>query len=402
VYASPVRRAHETAEAIAAVAGVEVRVEPGVTEITIGATDDTMALRDRLAWLAMIAMRDGSWEGIPGTEPSARVRARMLGALDAIAARHRGERVAVVSHAGAINAALGAIAASPHDFSVPAGQRVGVGAAHRRRTALADERQRHVAPRRDPGPVAPMMQRDADTIDVRPEEALDTTRLEPYLRERLDGAGGAFELRQFGGGHANLTYLIRFGAREWVLRRPPLGPVAPGAHDMRREHRVLSTLHGGYPLAPQAYLLCTDHAIIGADFFVMERRHGIAFRRDIPAPWVDRPDVLRGVGESLIDNLARAARGRSGVGRSGRARQARRVRHAPGRTAGSIAGTTRSPPTSARPSPSPAGCGRRFRPRGARRCCTTTTSSTTRCSTPTTRRARLRCSTGTCARAASR
>jgi probable phosphoglycerate mutase len=119
VYASPVRRAHETAEAIAAVAGVEVRVEPGVTEITIGATDDTMALRDRLAWLAMIAMRDGSWEGIPGTEASARVRARMLGALDAIAARHRGERVAVVSHAGAINAALGTIAASPHDFLFP-------------------------------------------------------------------------------------------------------------------------------------------------------------------------------------------------------------------------------------------------------------------------------------------
>jgi 2,3-bisphosphoglycerate-dependent phosphoglycerate mutase len=119
VYASPVRRAHETAEAIAAVAGVEVRTEPGVTEITIGATDDTMALRDRLAWLAMIAMRDGSWEGIPGTEPSARVRARMLAALDAIAARHPGERVAVVSHAGAINAALGAIAASSHDFLFP-------------------------------------------------------------------------------------------------------------------------------------------------------------------------------------------------------------------------------------------------------------------------------------------
>ena len=97
---------------------------------------------------------------------------------------------------------------------------------------------------------------------------------------------------------------MRFGAREWVLRRPPLGPVAPGAHDMRREHRVLSTLHAGYPLAPQSYLLCTDHAVIGADFFVMERRHGIAFRREIPAPWADRPDVLRGVGESLVDNLA--------------------------------------------------------------------------------------------------
>jgi probable phosphoglycerate mutase len=119
VYASPVRRAYETAEAIAAAAGVDVRIEPRVTEIAIGATDDAMALRDRLPWLAMIAIRDGSWATIPGTEPSAGVRARMLAALDAIAARHPGERVAVVSHAGAINAALGAIASSDHDFLFP-------------------------------------------------------------------------------------------------------------------------------------------------------------------------------------------------------------------------------------------------------------------------------------------
>jgi probable phosphoglycerate mutase len=119
VYSSPVRRARETADAIAAVAGLAVREEARVTEITIGPTDDAMALRDRLAWLAMIAMRDGSWKGIPGTEPSAGVRARMLGALDDIATRHPGERVAVVSHAGAINAALGAIASSDHDFLFP-------------------------------------------------------------------------------------------------------------------------------------------------------------------------------------------------------------------------------------------------------------------------------------------
>lgn len=149
-----------------------------------------------------------------------------------------------------------------------------------------------------------MIQRDADTIEVRAEERLETTRLEPYLHEHLEGARGPLEVRQFGGGHANLTYLIRFGEREWVLRRPPLGPVAPGAHDMRREHRVLSVLNAGYPLAPKSYLLCTDPAIIGADFFVMERRHGIAFRATIPEPWRSRPDVLRGVGESLVDNLA--------------------------------------------------------------------------------------------------
>jgi len=119
VYSSPVRRALETAEAIASVAGLEVGIEPGITEIAIGATGDTMALRDRLPWLAMVAIRDGSWATIPGTEPSAGVRARMLAALDAIAARHPGARVAVVSHAGAINAALGAIASSDHDFLFP-------------------------------------------------------------------------------------------------------------------------------------------------------------------------------------------------------------------------------------------------------------------------------------------
>jgi probable phosphoglycerate mutase len=119
VYASPVRRARETAQAIADVLELAVQVEPGVTEITIGATDGAMSLRERLAWLAMIAMRDGSWNGIAGTEPSQQVRARMIAALDGIATRHRGERVAVVSHAGASNAALGAVVASGHDFLFP-------------------------------------------------------------------------------------------------------------------------------------------------------------------------------------------------------------------------------------------------------------------------------------------
>ena len=119
VYASAIRRARETADAIAVVAGVEVRTEMGLREISIGSTDDSMTLPDRLAWLAMVALRDGSWTGIPGTEPSAHVRERMMSTLDAIAARHAGERVAVVSHAGAINAALGAIVASDHDFLFP-------------------------------------------------------------------------------------------------------------------------------------------------------------------------------------------------------------------------------------------------------------------------------------------
>ena len=88
---------------------------------------------------------------------------------------------------------------------------------------------------------------DPELIDVRSDERLDLTRLEPYLRARLAGAEGPLELRQFGGGHANLTYLLRFGEMEYVLRRPPLGPVAPSSHDMAREHRVLAALSRVFP-----------------------------------------------------------------------------------------------------------------------------------------------------------
>jgi probable phosphoglycerate mutase len=120
VYASPIRRARETAEPIAREAGLTVVDEPDLREISIGGVDDgVMSLRERLEWLALVAIRDGSWTGIAGTESSASVRTRMLRAFDAIAARHRGGRVALVSHAGSINAALGAIAGTPHDFVFP-------------------------------------------------------------------------------------------------------------------------------------------------------------------------------------------------------------------------------------------------------------------------------------------
>src|ERR1700680_5349965 len=100
----------------------------------------------------------------------------------------------------------------------------------------------------------------AELIDERPDEHLDTSRLEPYLRDRLEGADGPLTVRQFGGGKAHLTYLIRFGTREFVLRRPPLGPIPPGAHAMRREHRVLGALYRRYPLAPRSFLLCEDES----------------------------------------------------------------------------------------------------------------------------------------------
>jgi broad specificity phosphatase PhoE len=119
VYTSPIARARETAEAIAERSGLASIAEDDLREVEIGAQNGAMSLQQRLVALAAHAIREGTWDGIPGTEASARVRARMLGVLDGVAARHPGTRVAVVSHAGAINAALGAIAGATHDFLFP-------------------------------------------------------------------------------------------------------------------------------------------------------------------------------------------------------------------------------------------------------------------------------------------
>jgi aminoglycoside phosphotransferase (APT) family kinase protein len=143
-----------------------------------------------------------------------------------------------------------------------------------------------------------------ETIDIRPGEELDVTALEPYLRERLPSARGPLEIRQFGGGHANLVYLLTFGDAEFVLRRPPHGPLPKGGHDMDREYNVLSRLYAYYPLAPRAYLLCTDHAVLGADFVIEERRSGTIIRGPIPSEVASDPAKCRALGTNFIDTLA--------------------------------------------------------------------------------------------------
>ena len=144
---------------------------------------------------------------------------------------------------------------------------------------------------------------DPELIPPRADEPLDATLLAPYLRERLRTTEGPLGIAQFGGGHANLTYLLRFGSSEYVLRRPPLGPVAPGAHDMQREFRVLSRLYRHFPLAPRSYLYCDDTSIIGSPFQVMERRRGIVIRKVLPHRCGD-PGLRRRIGFMLVDALA--------------------------------------------------------------------------------------------------
>jgi aminoglycoside phosphotransferase (APT) family kinase protein len=143
-----------------------------------------------------------------------------------------------------------------------------------------------------------------DVAPVRPGEDLDWAGVAAFLRERLPGLDGELSVLQFPNGSANLTYLLRFGEVPLVLRRPPFGRIAPGAHDMAREHRVLSLLWQAFPPAPRALLLCEDESIVGAKFFIMELRNGVVIWDSIPESMRRHAGAARRVGFAVVRALA--------------------------------------------------------------------------------------------------
>jgi len=143
-----------------------------------------------------------------------------------------------------------------------------------------------------------------EVSDVRAGENLDWQALETYLRRQLPDVEGDFSVLQFPNGSANLTYLVRFGPRALVVRRPPFGLIATAAHDMRREHRVLSRLHAAYPRAPLGLHYCADESVIGAHFLVSEYRSGVVVWDRIPETLAVADNVGRRVGQAVVDALA--------------------------------------------------------------------------------------------------
>lgn len=141
------------------------------------------------------------------------------------------------------------------------------------------------------------------TRPVRAGEELNAQALEEYLLKNLPGSKGPLAVEQFPGGASNLTYLIRLGDAEYVLRRPPFGNKVKSAHDMGREYRVLSKLHAVYGPAPQPALYCEDESVLGAPFYLMERRHGIVLRRQLPPGLVLDPPMVAKLNRAFIDNL---------------------------------------------------------------------------------------------------
>jgi aminoglycoside phosphotransferase (APT) family kinase protein len=142
---------------------------------------------------------------------------------------------------------------------------------------------------------------------VRPGEELDSTALAPFLARALPDWAGvrpeALEIAQFGSGFSNLTYLVRADDRELVLRRPPRGVKPGSAHDVLREHRLLSALRPTFARVPRTLAACESPEVLGAPFYVMERVTGVILRG---APGEALPDAatMRGLAERFVDELA--------------------------------------------------------------------------------------------------
>ncbi|MFY9620163.1 MAG: phosphotransferase family protein [Pyrinomonadaceae bacterium] len=138
---------------------------------------------------------------------------------------------------------------------------------------------------------------------VRAGEELNEQKLASYLRAHLPNLHAALTVKQFPAGFSNLTYLLQFGDRQLVLRRPPIGARIKTAHDMGREFRILSHLHPVYRKVPEPLLFCEDEAVIGAPFYVMERVSGIILRAQSPEGSQLTPETMRRLSSAFVENL---------------------------------------------------------------------------------------------------
>lgn len=112
-----------------------------------------------------------------------------------------------------------------------------------------------------------------------------------FLEQRGHHLDRDFEIRALIGGSANFNYLVSMNGQKAVLRRPPYGPLPPGAHDIRREYTVLSRLGNAYPPAPKGLVLCEDTSIIGVPFCISEFREGICIGRQLPKALESRENI---------------------------------------------------------------------------------------------------------------
>lgn len=144
-----------------------------------------------------------------------------------------------------------------------------------------------------------------ETISVREGESFDVNAVHDYLSQHIQDfpKNSMIKVKQFPTGKSNLTYLLTCGNWEGVLRRPPLGPLPPKAHDMKRESDFLTRLQPAFTLAPKPYVFCDDESVIGAPFYVMERKQGVVINESLPDGVENTVERGRELSELAVDTL---------------------------------------------------------------------------------------------------
>src|SRR5437667_314982 len=141
-------------------------------------------------------------------------------------------------------------------------------------------------------------------VEVRAGEEFELSGLSDWLKSTTGkGFSGQLTREQFPSGFSNLTYLLRYRDREFVLRRPPVGSTVKSAHDMHREFRILSSLHPYYAKVPEPILYCEDETVIGAPFYLMERIKGVILRASTSGDVGLNAETMQTLSRSFIKNL---------------------------------------------------------------------------------------------------
>jgi aminoglycoside phosphotransferase (APT) family kinase protein len=135
-------------------------------------------------------------------------------------------------------------------------------------------------------------------------EGIDGPAVEAWFEANVAGADPPLSFDRISGGRSNLTFAVSdAGGRRWALRRPPLGKRLGSAHDMGREHRVISALQPTPVPVPPVAGMCDDESVNGAPFYVMEFVEGPVLRAPEDAGEFDE-GARRAIGERVVDTLA--------------------------------------------------------------------------------------------------
>ena len=157
--------------------------------------------------------------------------------------------------------------------------------------------------------------------EVREKEKLPERELEIYIKKQIPDLEGTLNILQFKKGYSNLTYLLKFDNKEFVLRRAPFGANVKSGHDMSREYKILKALHPHFKKVPKPILYSGATPFMDTSFYLMEKMEGVILRKQMPKDMIPKAQLMKNISTSFVDafvelhQLDYASMGLEGLGK---------------------------------------------------------------------------------------